>query len=224
MQRAYHEKHKTKRNEESRRWREKNADKKHADGRQWHIDNAERSKANNAKWKAENKELIKQKKAAYRADPINREAERKANLAYREKHSERLREYSRKWRESRKVERALHQRRRDALKANSNGRVSKFEILDLWKKQNGLCVFFSSCGNELKEGIRREWHADHIEPLRPQNKSNAPGSNTIDNIQLLCGSCNSRKNNKDPYRFAQENGLLFCDIVGIPKDQLKRRV
>ncbi len=59
-------------------------------------------------------------------------------------------------------------------------------------------------------------HRDHIEPLKPIDKSKPPGSNTIDNIQLLCQPCNSNKKNHDPYKFTQEHaGRLFPDLPNV---------
>jgi 5-methylcytosine-specific restriction endonuclease McrA len=44
---------------------------------------------------------------------------------------------------------------------------------------------------------------DHVLPV------SRGGSNTDDNVQLLCGFCNRRKHAKDPIAFAQEQGRLL---------------
>lgn len=211
--------------EQQRSWRERNADKKHADGRRWHRENPERSKANLERWKKENAEQVKKKKAEYRADPEKRKLEQASAQKWREENREKLREDARQYRQlpEVKLQRAIWQRERDALKAGSGGKVTPAEIEELWKKQDGKCVFFMTCGSTLDEGKRRQWHVDHIDPLRPKDKSRAPGRHVIDNLQLLCGACNISKHASDPYTFAQQNGLLFCDIVDVAKPKRARK-
>lgn len=203
--------------ETSRAWKARNIEKKRAEGRRWHKENYERSKSNHEKWKLRNRNYMKLKKAAYRSDEVNREIERKSGIAWRQKNAENLRKKYKEYRESHKLERALSQRGRDAVKVNSGGRISADQICHLWNLQKGKCVFFSSCGNLLVADGPRKWHVDHIDPLRPKDKTRISGMHIIDNVQLLCAACNMKKSASDPYRFAQKNGLLFCDIMTIPK-------
>lgn len=59
---------------------------------------------------------------------------------------------------------------------------TELEWLDLCNKYNNRCL---CCGEKNKLTV------DHVIPI------SKGGMNTIDNIQPLCGSCNSKKNNKE---------------------------
>jgi 5-methylcytosine-specific restriction endonuclease McrA len=52
-------------------------------------------------------------------------------------------------------------------------------------------------------GIRDGYHVDHIMPIA------RGGKHEPRNIQLLCESCNVRKNAKDPIQYMQEIGRLL---------------
>lgn len=54
-----------------------------------------------------------------------------------------------------------------------------------------------------RTGIKGGYHVDHIMPLA------LGGEHKARNVQLLCGSCNVRKNAKDPIRYMQEIGRLL---------------
>ena len=88
--------------------------------------------------------------------------------------------------------------KRRAMKRNAKGSFSEPEILLLFKRQNGRCAH-PWCREQLKKG----YHRDHVTAL------SAGGSNFIENIQLLCALCNTRKGAKDPVRHMQDNGYLI---------------
>lgn len=86
--------------------------------------------------------------------------------------------------------------RRRARKLNAGGSHTRQEIQDLMVKQRGKCVY-------CKTKIDKSYHADHIVALAKG------GNDHITNIQLLCPTCNMRKNARDNIEFAQSLGLLL---------------
>lgn len=200
--REYYLRNKEKQNAQSAAWRANNKEKKQQDGVEWHRRNHERSLANARRWKQENRDALRRYKEQYRSDPENRKKETAS---------------TRVWQQKNRGKKAAHERNRRALKSRAEGRPTFDEIMSLWEIQSGKCIFFSVCGNYLAKDRRTGWHVDHVEPLRPKDKSRTPGNNQINNLQILCGQCNMQKKNRDPYEFAQQNGLLFCDIVDIAK-------
>lgn len=78
-----------------------------------------------------------------------------------------------------------HAARRRALKMQADGDFSPQEWLDLKRRYNFTCL---CCGKKEPE-IRLT--ADHVIPLT------GGGTNSIDNIQPLCFSCNSQKYTDD---------------------------
>lgn len=81
-------------------------------------------------------------------------------------------------------------------KRASGGAHTPAQVRELLAKQRCLCVY---CRASLKRG----YDEDHIVPV------SRGGSNDITNIQLLCPTCNRRKNATDPIVFAQRNGFLL---------------
>jgi 5-methylcytosine-specific restriction endonuclease McrA len=54
-----------------------------------------------------------------------------------------------------------------------------------------------------RKGVRDSYHVDHI---TPRSKG---GKHEPSNLQILCGTCNVRKNAKDPIAYMQELGRLL---------------
>jgi 5-methylcytosine-specific restriction endonuclease McrA len=127
-----------------------------------------------------NKELVAKKYRAY-------------YLKRRDYMLERTREYQRKHPE--KVN--FHSGQRTAMRRSAEGRYTAADIESIRKQQRSKCAV---CRVDI--GLRRE-SVDHIVAL-----SNG-GTNWPRNIQILCKPCNSRKKNKDPIVFMQQNGLLL---------------
>lgn len=96
---------------------------------------------------------------------------------------------------------AIQRHKRRALKKAAGGSFTAKEIAALYIKQGRKCA---TCKRRVsdKKG-KRKYHIDHVTPLIKG------GSNDIENIALLCQSCNNRKWAKDPDEFAKIQGLLF---------------
>lgn len=92
--------------------------------------------------------------------------------------------------------RAANCHARRARERAAVGRFTAEQIDRLYLLQLGRCA---SCRTPLNG----RFHRDHRTALA------RGGSNGIDNIELLCRSCNSRKRDKDPIKWANENGRLL---------------
>lgn len=78
---------------------------------------------------------------------------------------------------------AAHTQKRRARKRLAPGSFTETEIFILYRDQDGKCARCHEC-------LPPNFHRDHIVPL------SRGGSNYINNIQLLCPSCNCRKSSK----------------------------
>lgn len=90
--------------------------------------------------------------------------------------------------------RAWNHKRRGAMRSDTG--FSASDIQNLLSKQQCKCAY-------CKVNISTGYHADHVVPVAKN------GRHIIENIQLLCRSCNQRKGAKDPFEFANEIGKLL---------------
>lgn len=90
---------------------------------------------------------------------------------------------------------AANHRRRAKLRG-AEGSFSREDVERIYRAQRGRCPW---CQVSLADGF----HRDHRTPLA------RGGSNTADNLELLCARCNTRKHAKDPIAWANENGRLL---------------
>ena len=146
----------------------------------------------------ENKEVIKVKKKNdyYERKRSNHKEILRKGREYRAKNPDIKRENNRRYRERNPDMNIKHKNLRRARLAGveSGALPSKNELL---QKQNGMCA------NCKVKGINVNWHLDHIVPLKHG------GNHTKDNIQILCASCNLKKQAKMPEQWAHENGRLL---------------
>lgn len=89
-----------------------------------------------------------------------------------------------------------YRHRRLARQKNAEGSHTHKDVLMILGLQKYRCA---TC----KTSIKRAFHIDHVVPL------SMGGSNDRLNIQMLCPTCNLRKSDKDPLRWANENGFLL---------------
>lgn len=89
-----------------------------------------------------------------------------------------------------------YQHKRRALKKQSGGKFTAEDIKLLMNNQSSKCVY---CYTNITD----VYHIDHVLPL------SKGGTNSPDNLQLLCPTCNLSKGAKLPEIFAMERGLLL---------------
>jgi len=144
----------------------------------------------NAKtYRIENPDKIRSKNKAYRSAHIDKEHSYKLN--YNTEHAEHRRLYDREWR-SKNTEKVVAKGHTYRAKLrNSGGRFTSSEWIELKEKYNFTCLRCRQREPEIK------LTADHVIPI------SSGGSNSIDNIQPLCISCNCSKGNRSSkdYRF-----------------------
>lgn len=124
-------------------------------------------------------------------------SKRKGNIKYKQSHRkqaadktaewrkenpERAKASTKLWNETHKDKIKIHHKNRKARVRNAEGYFTELEWNQLVEKYNHKCLW---CGTQDKELT-----ADHIIPITKG------GTNYIDNIQPLCGSCNSKKHTK----------------------------
>lgn len=202
-----------------KRWRDADPEKYREYQRKWHRENTAKRRAAGVSPTDEQRKVRAIRLRAWRK--ANPEKEKAKTARWRKKHTEHCREYQRNYQKTHREQiRESNNRRRALVPVQA---ITVEQIKNLFQRQNGLCAYYATCGNTLgKSGIRGA-HQDHIEPLNPKEPDREPGKHSIDNIQLLCGSCNSKKGNKDPYAFTQaHDGRLFPDLPRAPKKKANR--
>lgn len=178
--------------EACKRWREKNKEKVAAYNAIYKAENAAACKEMVAEYDRINRKQRKEKAAARRkldGGLKSREAANKYTAANRSACNERSRKYQT---ENPEVKRRSQHKRRAQGGGLSKGITDKLMLL-----QRGCCANCRAALNGLK------FHLDHVMPLA------LGGTNTDDNVQLLCQPCNQTKHAKHPIDFAQSQGRLL---------------
>lgn len=102
--------------------------------------------------------------------------------------------------EEKREVKAASRRNRKAMEKAAIGKLSHGIRKTLYAAQRGKCPVCQSA--LILEGWKK-YHIDHVIPL------SAGGTNTDDNVQLLCFDCNVSKGKKDPVIFMQSRGFLL---------------
>lgn len=144
-----------------------------------------------------NKEKLLEKQKEYYKN--NKQKIRKYKKKYNSENKEKISKYFKElWKNSdRKIAKQISANKRVALKKSTgDNTVTKKFIFSLKAKQKNRCIY-------CEANIEEKFHIDHIVAL------SKGGTHTSDNIQLLCGTCNLKKSNKDHIEYAMEQGRLL---------------
>lgn len=165
-------------------------------GKEWKKDNIERSRYLSRESK---KRAGKEKSAAWKKswDERNKEHKRAYKAKWYKNNKEHCLNYTKEKKKNNRLFYTALENKRRALKKGVSTSLdyTKEDVLFLLKIQKNLCLY---CKEKLVK-----YHIDHIVPIK------LGGDNSKLNIQILCPTCNMRKNAKHPIKFAQENGLLL---------------
>lgn len=135
--------------------------------------------ARKKKWYKENKVRVRELNSAWRNG--HREAVRISNRKWKKNNPEIILKEGREWRKNNPDKLKASDHRRMARKAGNGGAFTSAEWNALCKRYKHKCL---RC-NKL-----RKLTADHVIPVSKGGTSN------INNIQPLCGPCNSSKGTK----------------------------
>ncbi len=191
----------------------------------YYVANKEKISLNSARWAKENQDRVNANHAAWvQRNPEKRKTSRlawdRANSdhkeAYRKEHLEEFRAYSKKYRETNpekvKSSHDTHmeahpeasvvasQKRRARLEAVENT-LTKGEAKLAYRESGGLCTY---CG----EPVGNKRSLDHIFPI------SKGGSNTFENVTVVCVSCNSKKGNRSVLRLVSPLCILLVATSG----------
>ncbi len=132
-----------------------------------------------------------ERKAAYNKKwrDANKDKIANYNKEYNEANKEKIAAQKKEWRKNNPDKLKAYMQKRRALKAGNGGSFTAEEWEELCDKYENKCL---CCGKKKK------LTADHVVPLSKGGTSN------IDNIQPLCGTCNSRKGNRNEIDYRQK--------------------
>ena len=152
--------------------------------RKWSGDNPERKRERDAQWQRDNPDKVAQRNKKWKdAHPEqHRLIMKESGQKWAESNPDKKLEATRRWKRSNPERVAILENNRRARKQNSGGTIAEREWQGLLVRYGNKCL---CCGrDDVKLTV------DHVIPL------SEGGPNTIDNIQPLCQSCNSRKRTK----------------------------
>jgi hypothetical protein len=178
--RQYIKNHREQENRRIKKWRESNLDRARESARRWRRDNLDKHNEKNREWRQRYPDRAKEAIRRWREN--NPDRERELSRQWRINNRERGKETARQWRKNNPEKAMAIVHRRLAKKRGNGGSFTAAEWTALCKQYNNYCL---ACG---RKDVKLT--ADHVLPL------SLGGTSNIDNIQPLCQSCNSSKNNR----------------------------
>ena len=146
----------------------------------YRSDNPEAKKRSSRLWRLANPEAAREHRRKWQQ--ANPEKAKEGSRRYYHANSDAMKESNRKWYRNNPEASAAKYHRRQTLKTKAGGSYTAAEWKDLCHHFGNKCL---CCG---RDDVKLT--ADHVTPV------SKGGSSNIDNIQPLCGICNSRKKDK----------------------------
>lgn len=165
--------------------------------KKWYQANAERRLEVAREWASKNKECVN--RIARNWSAKNREKARKIScdskkrnhaitIKWRSANRQRLRTYENRYRKKNPNHARVQRNNRRARIKKADGKHTTQDVLVLFEQQHGLCA--GCCCD-----ITCNYQVDHIIPLSRN------GGNGVENLQLLCPPCNTKKGIKSQSEF-----------------------
>lgn len=191
---AYHNRNIDSIKAKKKEYQANNKEKKRAADKAYYEANKDKRREYNAKYRAENAERILAQKRAYHFS--KREFHVQKSRDYYRAHFDVLSERKRKYNDKNKEMVRQWSRNSKARRKGAEGKHTKDDVQRIFDRQKCKCA---NCLCDVSGG----YHVDHIMPII------LGGTNWPENLQILCPTCNLRKNAKDPIDWARENGKLL---------------
>lgn len=183
-------------------WRENNKERIAIAAAEWYARNKEKTAITRKEWYARNKEKRAISIEAWREN--NKEKWADICAAWRVNNKERTAIRSAKWCKDNPDKMSNRRRRRRARKAGVPGSHTSAEVKALLVQQDYRCAN-PHCNVDLRV-VKK--HLDHKNPLsRPETNP----TNSIENLQWLCQSCNDSKGTKTMEKFLKRR--FKCDGI-----------
>jgi 5-methylcytosine-specific restriction endonuclease McrA len=165
----------------------------------WFRDNQARRSSRAKELKVGREDEIRLQKKAWR--DANRDQVRETDRIRGARHKNKVLARAIQWQKNNPDKVRARSGRRRARVAEA-GTYTAEDVHALFNMQNGECAY-------CKADVSGNYHVDHIMPLA------RGGTNTKDNIQLCCPTCNIRKGWSDPDEFAARFKAEFVNAERI---------
>jgi hypothetical protein len=151
---------------------------------QWRLDNPDRKKENDRRWQKEHPENCAKRNKKWKINNLERclEITRISGRNWRKNNPEKQHLACNLWKKNNKTKSSIYENKRRAIKLKNGGSYTEKEWIELCHNFGNKCL---ACG---KSNVKLT--QDHVIPLV------LGGSNSINNIQPLCKSCNCKKHKK----------------------------
>lgn len=196
---AYFQRNKDRMRTKNKEWTALNPDKVYGYTNKWRKANKEQYETKLEAWRKANPDKNRAYAAKSREKPERRIRAREKSKQWYKENKERALTTAREWARKNPHRVRVYKHKRRTLLRAAEGFFTAQDLAAIKERQRHRCAV---CKAKLPSN-GRVIHLDHIVALTKG------GTNWPRNLQFLCISCNSRKNNRDPIDFMRSIGFLL---------------